>query len=431
MTISILRIAQISLATMALSCGVVLAQPTPAPQSASAPAQNSIKLVRVIAALPAGTPWLKLSAPSLRGGLLSSLLCLHDGVTRTWDGGRQDQDISPFAAAFKSELERGGYKVVTPGEDNLFGQESGATDLQVAAVITDMQIDGCMSHSGEIRGSGVMKVDWQIYSPIKKQVVARASTSANAKLENSEAGGVQRLVSETFTANIRELISSADFRKAMSAPKALTKGFVMPGQQSKIVLAGSLNIAKRQIADATGSVVTILTGSGSGSGFLISTDGYVLTDAHVVGDEKNVRVRWPDGLEALATVERVSEKRDVAVLKTNPRDRVPLALRRGPVTLGQRVYAIGSPGGRKFESTVSSGVISSDRVFDGLRYIQSDTTVSHGSSGGPLLDENGAVIGLTELGLPNAGPTGEEGPAGLNLFTPIGDAMDFLALEQQ
>jgi serine protease Do len=427
-----LRIATASLAAVVLMCGAARAQSSPdAASEQTAPVQNSIKLVRVIAALPAGAPWLTLSTPSLSGGLLSLVLCFHDGVTRTWDGGRQDQDLPPYAAAFKSEVDRGGYKVVTPGEDNLFGQQSGATDLQVAAVITDMQIDGCLSHGGEIRGSGTMKVDWQIYSPIKKQVVARASTSANTKLENSEAGGVQRLVSGTFAANTRELVSSADFRTAMSAPKALTKGFVMPGQQSKIVLAGSLNIPKRQIADATGSVVTILTGSGSGSGFLVSTDGYLLTDAHVLGDEKNVRIRWPDGLETLATVERVSEKRDVAILKTNPRDRAPLALRRGPVTPGQRVYAIGSPGGRKFESTVSSGVISSDRVFGGLRYIQSDTTVSHGSSGGPLLDENGAVIGLTDLGLPNAGPTGEEGPAGLNLFTPIGDAMDFLALEQK
>ena len=244
-------------------------------------------------------------------------------------------------------------------------------------------------------------------------------------------GGVTRLIIESFASNVRELATNADFRAAVSAPKAITKGFVLPDQQNKIVLAGSLKIPKRAIADATGSVVTILTGSGSGSGFLVSTDGYVLTDAHVVGDEKNVRVRWSDGLETLATVERVSQKRDVAVIKTNPRDRAPLALKRGPVTLGERVYAIGSPGGRKFESTVSSGVISADRVFDGLRYIQSDVTVSHGSSGGPLLDENGAVIGLTDLGIANAGPTGEEGPAGLNLFTPIGDAIDFLALEQR
>jgi S1-C subfamily serine protease len=328
-------------------------------------------------------------------------------------------------------LDRAGYKAVTPGEENLFDPQAISTDLQAAAVITDMRVEGCMSHNGDIRGDSTMKADWQIYSPVKKQVIAHISTSASAKLEDSTPGGAQRLVNESFAANVRQLASTADFHAAMNAPKAFTKGFVLPDQQSKIALAGSLKIPKRQIADAAGSVVTILTGAGSGSGFLVSTDGYVLTDAHVVGDEKTVRIRWSDDLETLATVERVSQKRDVAIIKTNARDRAPLALRRGPVALGQRVYAIGSPGGKKFESTVSSGVVSADRVFDGLRYIQSDTTVSHGSSGGPLLDENGAVIGLTDLAFPNAGPTGEQGAAGLNLFTPIGDAMDFLNLEQQ
>jgi S1-C subfamily serine protease len=429
----ILRIAHISLAVLALSCGTVVAQPaldTADAQDMSA-TKNSIKLVRVIAALPAGAPWLNLK--------IGTTLCISDGITRTWNGGREPQDLPPFSAAFKTELERAGYRVVTPGEDNLFDPQSGSADLQAAAVITDERVDGCISKGGlltrtsfgDVRGDSSMKIDWQIYSPIKKQVIAHVSTSAAARLENSVPGGAQRLITESFASNVRELASNADFRAALSAPKALTKGFVTPDQQAKILLAGSLKIPKRQIADATGSVVTILTGTGSGSGFLVSTDGYVLTDAHVVGDEKNVRVRWSDGLETLATVERVSQKRDVAVLKTNPRDRAPLALRRGPLGLGQRVYAIGSPGGKKFESTVSSGVVSADRVFDGLRYIQSDTTVSHGSSGGPLLDENGAVIGLTDLGIPNAGPTGDDGPAGLNLFTPIGDAMDFLALEQK
>jgi len=151
----------------------------------------------------------------------------------------------------------------------------------------------------------------------------------------------------------------------------------------------------------------------------------MLTDAHVVGDEKTVRVRWPDGIEAVAEVVRVAKDRDVAIIKTNPRDRTPLPIKRGAVTPGERVYAIGTPKSKEFEGTVSSGIISATRTLNGLRYIQSDTTVSHGSSGGPLLDENGAVLGLTDLGFQN------DGPAGLNFFTPIGDAMDFLSLEQQ
>ena len=405
-------------------CGAAFAQPTPdaATASAAAGTGSTVKLTTVLMALPAGTPWLFLRTGSL---------CIKDNIVRTATGGRDPQDLPPYSAAFKTEVERAGYKTVASGE-NLFDPESGAADYQVAAVITDAHFVACLSRGGllspgnlgDARGDGSMKIDWQIYSPLKKQVVAHVSTVGAVKLEDMVPGGAARLILDAFASNVRELASNADFRAALSAPKAFTAGFQMPGQQSKIILSGSLKAGRRKIADATGSVVTILTGTGSGSGVLLSSDGYILTDAHVVGDDKNVRVRWSDGLETLATVERVAKNRDVAIIKTNARDRTPLAIKRGPVTPGQRVYAIGSPRGKDFQGTVSSGVISADRVIDGLRYIQSDTMVSHGSSGGPLLDESGAVIGITDLGIQN------DGPAGLNLFTPIGDAMDFLSLEQ-
>lgn len=392
-----------------------------APDSAEA-SPNSVKLVAVIWALPAGTPWL-----SLRPG---TLLCMNAPYTRSASGEREKQDPSAYAPSFKSELARAGYKVVTAGEDNLFDPESSSADYQAAAVITDLHIDGCISQGspfaerGSVRGDSSMKVDWQIYSPIKKQVVARASTSGAVTLSSAVQGGYQRLIVDAFASNARALGENAEFRAALSAPKAFTKGFVMPGQQSKIALNGSRKAGPRPIADAVGSVVTILTGTGSGSGFLVSDDGYLLTNAHVVGDDKEVRIRWSDRIETLAQVVRVSKDRDIAIIRTNARERKPLAIKRGLVNPAQRVYAIGSPKGEDFQGTVSSGIVSADRIMNGLRYIQSDTTVSHGSSGGPLLDETGSVIGVTDLGIQN------DGPAGLNLFIPIGDAMDFLSLEQ-
>lgn len=157
----ILQVVQTMLVAILLAAAPAFAQAPGAAlaQDASATGKNSVKLVRVIAALPAGAPWLTLSSPSLRGGLLASFLCFHDGVTKTWTGGRENQDIAPFAAAFKSELSQAGYKVITPGEDNLFDPDSAAADLQAAAVITDMKIEGCMS-GADIRGNGDMKVDW-------------------------------------------------------------------------------------------------------------------------------------------------------------------------------------------------------------------------------------------------------------------------------
>jgi serine protease Do len=422
------RLAAIAL-TLALTCGTAFAQTSgdaAAAPDAQTSAQNSIKLVGVIVALPAGTPWLSLAR---------NLIYCSDPLVQTWTGGRAPQDLPPYSAIFKTELEKANYKVVTPGQDNLFDPESSAADYEAAAVITDEHINGCpnggglfsSSNRGDVQGDGTMKIDWQIYSPIKKQVVARVSTSGSAKLDKPVPGGLQRLIIEAFSANARELADSPDFRTAMIAPKALTKGFVIPGQQSKIALAGSLKAKGRPIADAVGSVVTLITGEGSGSGVLVSSDGFILTNAHVVGDAKEIRVRWSDGIETTAQVVRASKDRDVAIVSTISRDRTPLAIKRGAVTPGQRVYAIGSPKGSTFQGTVSSGIVSaSDRIMNGLRYIQSDTTVSFGSSGGALLDETGSLIGITDLGIPNEGL-----PAGLNLFIPIGDAMDFLSLEQQ
>ena len=121
----------------ALACGTAFGQasqetsaatPNPTPQ-------NSVKLVKLIASLPAGTPYL-----SLR---LGNTLCIGQPRIQTWPGGEVAQNISPFVVPFKTELEHAGYKVVTPG-DNLFDSDS-AADYEAAAVVTNEHIEGCVS----------------------------------------------------------------------------------------------------------------------------------------------------------------------------------------------------------------------------------------------------------------------------------------------
>ncbi len=330
-------------------------------------------------------------------------------------------------------MERAGYKVVTPGTDNLFDSGSGSADYEAAGVITSAFVEGCINPGGllngpaGIRGDGSLKIDWQVYSRIRKEVIARVSTSGTSKVPKSVPGGVTRIVAEAFASNVRELASNAEFRGAVSAPKPVAaEGVLSPGQQGKINLAGNLKAPTRPIAEAVGSVVTILTGSGSGSGVLVSDDGYLLTNTHVVGDAREVRVRWSDGIETVGQVIRVAKDRDIAMVKTNARDRIPLAIKRGAVSPGQRVYAIGTPLDKTFQGTVSSGIVSANRTIDDLRYIQSDTNILPGSSGGALLDETGAVIGIAVSGYQKDGQA-----VGLNMFIPIGDAMDFLSLERQ
>ena len=414
---SVARIA----AFLCLACCSALAQT--ASDSGRVPKPPIIKLTAVMLQISAGTPWY-----TARIGLL----CNTDYAIRRGTGSREPQELRPYATIFKNEMTNAGYQATL--DDDLFDREDiKAADYQVGAIITDAHFTACMSdgnvftgQAGSARGDGSMKVEWQVYSPVRKEVLARIDTSGDAKVPNTVPDGVSLLTGQAFAANVRALIATPEFRAAISAKPPMAQDVLLKDKQNAIVLVGSRKAVKRPIADTVGSVMTILTGNGSGSGVLLSDDGYVITDAHVVGDEKEVRVRWSDTIEKMGEVVRSSKTRDVAIIKTDPRGRPPVPIARGAVSPGQRVYAIGSPMTKELQGTVSSGVVSAMRTTpNGLNYIQSDVSVSEGSSGGPLLDESGAVLGLTDLGLPNQGQR-----AGLNLFTPIGDAMDFLSLEQ-
>ena len=180
---------------------------------------------------------------------------------------------------------------------------------------------------------------------------------------------------------------------------------------------------KIPLAESAKGVVSIFAGEAMGSGVLISNDGYVLTNHHVAGSSGRVRVRWPDGSDSVGEVIRADSRRDVALIKTDPKGHV-IPMRHTPAQLGETVFAIGTPLDKELAGTLTRGVVSANRMIQGQPWIQSDVIVNHGNSGGPLLDENGAVIGLTSWGL---APDGA--PVGLNFFIPIDDALAALALK--
>ena len=91
---------------------------------------------------------------------------------------------------------------------------------------------------------------------------------------------------------------------------------------------------------------------------------------------------------------------------------------------GDPVFAIGTPLDPSLQSTLTKGIVSANWIIDGFAFIQSDVSIDHGNSGGPLLDEKGRVIGIT---VAKFAPNDDQ--RNLNLFIPIGDALDFLALK--
>src|SRR6202034_3639047 len=136
---------------------------------------------------------------------------------------------------------------------------------------------------------------------------------------------------------------------------------------------------------------------GAGSGFIVSPDGYILTNTHVVADAEEVTVRLTDRREFQAKVIGADERTDVAVIKINANN-LPTVKLGDPSRIkpGQWVLAIGSPFG--FENSVTAGIISaSARSLPSNNYvpfIQPDVAVTPGNSGGPLFNMAGEVIGI-------------------------------------
>ncbi len=136
---------------------------------------------------------------------------------------------------------------------------------------------------------------------------------------------------------------------------------------------------------------------GVGSGFIVSADGIILTNAHVVKDAKEVTVKLTDRREYSAKVLGADPKTDVAVIKIEAKNLPVLAIgNTKDLKAGEWVLAIGSPFG--FENTVTAGVVSAkgrSLPDDGyVPFIQTDVPINPGNSGGPLLNTRGEVVGI-------------------------------------
>ena len=157
------------------------------------------------------------------------------------------------------------------------------------------------------------------------------------------------------------------------------------------------------------------------SGIVISTDGYILTSAHAVEDIEAASVAFADGRELSARVVGLDSRSDVALLKVEATGLT--AARIGDprrLALGDWVAAIGAPFG--FDATITAGIVSARRFFPGglgVAFIQTDVATNPGSSGGPLFNLAGEVVGMSSMVYSSSG-----GYMGVSFALPIDVAID-------
>ncbi len=160
-----------------------------------------------------------------------------------------------------------------------------------------------------------------------------------------------------------------------------------------------------------------------GSGFIISADGYILTNAHVVDGADEITVKLTDKREYRAKVVGADKRTDVALIKIEPTGALPAVKFADPnrLKVGEWVVAIGSPFG--FENTVTAGIVSAKGRSlpqeNFVPFIQTDVAINPGNSGGPLFNMRGEVVGVNSQIYSRTG-----GFMGLSFAIPIDVALD-------
>ena len=173
--------------------------------------------------------------------------------------------------------------------------------------------------------------------------------------------------------------------------------------------------------------------SGAGSGFIISEDGYIVTNYHVIDGARAIKVTFNNGETYDAKLVGGEELNDVAVLKVDGvKNLKPVVLGDSDdLVVGETVCTIGNALGSLSFSQTSGGVSATDRAVtmsDGtvINMIQTDCTINSGNSGGPLFDSYGRVAGITSAKYSNNGDSSSASIEGIGFAIPINDVLDII-----
>jgi serine protease Do len=362
--------------------------------------------------------------------------CVPTSERLTWERGRSGSNLEwadRFYEVF-SELE---FPVVgNPSNVIERNRERSRAEYVLVAQVDQLELAVCdkvhplFGTRLGFAGKSYLGAKWQVYSRIRQQIVYETRSEGTAEIATPSRGGIETLLLAGFEAAARNLAADPAFRDLVAGAPTTAPRDVGSQRGGTLALAGiapARGTLQEKINSIRAAVPTVDMGNGHGSGVFISEDGYLLTNDHVVQERRNVTVRLAGGTELLGEVLRTDAVRDIALVKV-PLLRAPaVPIRRGPVDVGEEVYAVGTPIQTRLGQTVTRGIVSAlrdERRPGGppLPLIQSDVVIQGGNSGGGLFDGNGNLVGIAVSGFGQMN-------SGTNFFIPIDDALARLGIE--
>jgi serine protease Do len=263
--------------------------------------------------------------------------------------------------------------------------------------------------SGDVPSGAWFSMQRRSWSSRRRRGVARQArrgTVALAFVVAAGCGSPRGAVAAEAEAGTAPYVSpSADEARAPARPDDLGRAFERAARTVRPAVVSVTAVHRLEVPPGFGSPFGFgapddeLEARGLGSGVVLDTTGHILTNNHVVAHAEEIRVRFPDDTELVATIVGVDPKSDLAVIKVEAEGRLTPAVLgdSSQLHVGQWVLAVGSPFG--LEQTVSAGIVSavgrgSMGIVDYADFIQTDAAINPGNSGGPLIDLQGRVIGI-------------------------------------
>jgi len=413
----------IRLAIVAL-CGAMLActSAPPAPEKPAEPppiaagkaGSHPVVFRKALFRIPAGTP---LSVGRLRGRVIEE---------RTWDGALEESQT--FNVSATDELRRLGYDIKDSSDAVFTPGSTAEARYQIAAIIHALSVEFEVKPDPATYGrtfvnvssEATMQIEFQIFDSVVKQMVGKKRVEGYA-IEHGRPGAP---MPKAFVAGLRRALADSAFVAPLlkQAPGSIA-GRALARDPIEVERCTSTSLKlPSDLPAAQDAVVVVVVGSSSGTGTVVSPDGYVLTAAHVVGTQPNALLRFNSGLELPAEVIRIDNGRDAALLKVPGRGHACVRTEATAVGVGTEIWAIGNPIAEELARSVTRGVASGNRTIQDRDYLQTDAAVNPGNSGGPLLDAAGRLRGIVVVKLEGSGIEG------LAFAVPISDAESSLGI---
>jgi len=393
--------------------------------------KSTFALTKLISDIDRGETIFAFPAKPTTKGYLCNYTVKDDGEV-TYSGGKQylGDWSSELGDVFYESLTRLGYDIAGDPKD-LFNANTSVSSAEylIAGRVVKMAGNFCSDHdfwyalpTNKYSGEMSVTVEWSVLNTLTKNIVLNKTTTGYYKLEKPKKQGIITVFENAFAVSSEAFAKSSKLRDLAVGKKIVATND--NNSKNEIKIAQGKSQKEFNINNLKSNIVTIRIGQGHGSGFFVGNNGYLLTNAHVVGDAKNVQIITSSGIEIEGQIIRKNKSRDVALIKVPLKITNSLYLKFKIPDIATDVYAAGTPINEALKTTVTKGIISNIRVDNasGLKFIQSDASISPGNSGGPLFDKFGNVIGIS-VAKYNANSA-----EGLGLFIPLKDAFSAIKL---